>query len=112
MPPQKSSFQVREVERRINKQLRKFSEQQAVVIPEPAKQIIRSSLLAITIDPSPLWRRDMDKFKFVQRDMIERLPSLLSEVASASPFRKIDTFTLLHLMSGILERVCPFDKPR
>jgi hypothetical protein len=47
----------------------------------------------------------------VQQDAINKLPELLDELAKGSPDRtNINTFVLLHMMSGITERICPFDK--
>ena len=54
-----------------------------------------------------------DGLREVQQDAINKLPDLLDEIAKNSPNGKnINTFTLLHMMSGILEKICPFDKPQ
>jgi hypothetical protein len=54
-----------------------------------------------------------DGLREVQQDAINKLPDLLDDIAKNFPDGKnIDTFTMLHRMGGILDRICPFDKLR
>lgn len=56
------------------------------------------------------WRMDFERFSL---DAINKLPGLLDEIEKNSPDGKnIDTLTLLHRVSGILDRICPFEKLR
>jgi hypothetical protein len=89
-------------------------------ISEQAQQIIVAAVSAITYDPHPGWRLPTGMqpwpsietgLREVQLDAIKKLPELLDEIAEKCPGRKnINTFILLHLASGILDKICPFDK--
>lgn len=87
-------------------------EHKPIEISKKAKQIITTSILAIVDDPFPYWRAEKIDLRRVQAELIARLPGLLYEVADRSPGRRITTFTLLHMLSDFLDRICPFEKVR
>jgi hypothetical protein len=111
---------MRDIAEQIDHQLQIWQKERSARIPEQAKQIIVAAVSAIVYDPHPGWRLpgamgfslSMDEgLREVQQDAINKLPALLDEVANGSPDRtNINTFVLLHMMSGITERICPFDK--
>jgi len=97
-----------------------WRQQRAADVSEQSKQIIVAAVSAILYDPHPGWRLPTgmtpwpsmgEGLREVQQDAIDKLPELLDEVARLSPGgRTINAFVLLHAVSAILDRICPFDK--
>ena len=111
---------MRDIAQQIHHKIREWQRKKAAGIPEQSQQIIVAAVSAIAYDPHPGWclpsgvapNPSMETgLREVQQDPIKKLPELLDEVAKASPGGKnIYTFTLLHLTSSILDRICPFNK--
>jgi hypothetical protein len=111
-----------DIAEQIHLQLHAWQKESGARISEQAKQIIVAAVSAIVYDPHPGWRLPSGMGPWpskeaglgeVQQDAINKLPELLDEVARKSPDGKsVNTFMLLHMMAGILDRICPFDKLR
>jgi hypothetical protein len=120
--PTKIGAVVADIAEQIQHQLHAWQIRRSARIPEQAQQVVIAAVSAIVYDPHPGWRLPSgmgfwismeDGLREVQQDAINKLPDLLDEIAMSSPDGKnIDTFTLLHRMSGVLDRICPFDKLR
>jgi hypothetical protein len=113
---------MRDIAEQIHHEMYEWQRTRSARIPEQAQQIVVAAVSAITYDPHPGWHlpSGMEPYpsmetglQEVQQDAIKKLPKLLDEVAEKSPGgRNVNTFTLLHLLSGILDRICPFNKLR
>lgn len=113
---------MRDIAEQIHHEMHEWQRSRAARIPEQAQQIVVAAVSAISYDPHPGWRlpSGMEPFptmdaglREVQQDALKKLPELLDEVAGKSPGGKnINTFTLLHLMSSTLDKICPFRKPQ
>jgi hypothetical protein len=109
-----------DITEQIHNELHEWQRKRAARIPEQAQQIIVAAVSAIIYDPYPGWclPSGMEPwpsmeagFREIQQDAIKKLPMLLDEVAEKSPGgTNINTFTLLHLISSILDKICPFAK--
>ena len=109
-----------DIAEQIHHEMHAWQRDRSARIPEQAQQIIVSAVSAIIYDPHPGWRLPShmepwvsmaDGLREVQQDAIKKLPELLDELAQESPDGKnINTFILLHRISGILDKICPFDK--
>jgi hypothetical protein len=98
------SLSYREIERAV----RDASEGLPVLVTPEARDIIATTLHAIVSDPSPRWRGTREQMlEGVQHEMIDRLPKLLLEFGG-----RVDTFSLLHRLGQVLDRICPFEKAR
>lgn len=87
----------------------------SVVVTSKARQLIKTTLLAVVDDPSPEWNANPYQLRYTQEEMIRKLPSLLREIASSDDRRgtfplRIDTFLFLHAISRLLDQICPFEK--
>ena len=100
----------RQKRKRIAVEISRFENRERIRVSAPAKEIITTTLLAITDDPNPDWSGPSPES--VQSELISQLPMLLREVPIQSDGRRVNTFTLLHVISAILDRACPFEKPR
>lgn len=104
----------------IRNKILAWQKQSAITVSEQAKQIIVATVSAIAYDPHPGWRLPTDMVPWpsaeeglreVQQDAISKLPEILNDIAAQYPDqKKINTFTLLHVASTILDRMCPFNK--
>jgi hypothetical protein len=109
-----------DIAEQIHHQLQAWQKARSARIPEQALQIIVGAISAIVYDPHPGWRLPSqmgpnlsmsDGLREVQQDAINKLPEFLDDVAQKSPDGKnINTFVLLHRMSGLLDEFCPFAK--
>jgi hypothetical protein len=109
-----------DIAEQIREEIRAWQKQSGVTISEQALQIIVAAVSAIVYDPHPDWRLPEGIWPWpskdqgleeVQQDAIRNLQGILVELASKSPgATNINTFTLLHEASNILDRICPFDK--
>jgi hypothetical protein len=109
-----------DIAEQIREVIRAWQKQSGVSVSEQALQIIVAAVSAIVYDPHPDWRLPEGIFPWptkgqgleeVQQDAIKNLQELLNELAEKSPGEaKINTFTLLHEASNMLDRICPFDK--
>lgn len=111
-----------DIAEQIHHEMHDWQRRREAGISEQAQQIIVAAVSAIAYDPHPGWclPSGMEPWpsmeaglREVQQDAIKKLPELLDEVARKSPDGKnINTFILLHMVSGILDKICPFDKWR
>jgi hypothetical protein len=78
--------------------------------------IIADCCNAILEDPHPSWPHfilnDRDRLAAFQTDAINALPLQILFVAEQAGTQRVTTFDLLHAMSRILDRICPFEKPQ
>jgi hypothetical protein len=82
-------------------------------VPQPLEELITSSVDAITADPNPNWQEtNTERLSQFQRRVIEQIPSLLSEIPRYPESIMPNTFDVLHSISDILDKICPFEKPR
>ena len=82
------------------------------IVTSQAYEIIIQSISAISDDPSHQWSiKDHGDLRNAQNNIISSIPNILSELESYAGTSRIDTFTLLHSISGLLDSICPFDKP-
>jgi hypothetical protein len=109
-----------DIAEQIRKEIRVWQKQSGASVSEQAQQIIVAAVSAIVYDPQPGWRLPAEMVPWpsldeglreVQQDAIKKIPELLDDIVKRSPGdATINTFTLLHYSSNILDRICPFDK--
>jgi hypothetical protein len=79
-----------------------------------ASAMLYSMVDAVTRDPHPSWRTEMDfagpALDSFQKDMIGRLQGRLMEMPVNNKNGMISTFDLLHAVSSIIDAICPFSK--
>lgn len=109
-----------DIAEQIRNKIFEWQKQRAASVSEQAKQIIVATVSAVAYDPHPGWRLPSEMMPWpsmqeglreVQQDAINKIPEILDRIAEQSPDEKtINTFTLLHVAPGILDKMCPFDK--
>ena len=108
-----------EIRRQVDLAFKRLSERFGITASGRVKHLICEIIQSIVLDPSPDWNvRGRPELESVQRTFIQNLPDMLENmVIEDSPntvfrqYRKIETFALLHSISSILDRICPFEKP-
>jgi len=83
-----------------------------ITVTPVAANLIYDMIDAVTRDPHPSWEpklapNDYDGF---QRSMIDRIADELLKLPSAMGAKRISTFDVLHHVSSIVDRLCPFEK--
>lgn len=109
-----------DIAEQIRSEIRAWQKQSGVSISEQVLQIIVAAVSAIVYDPHPGWRlpagvlpwpSEGDALQEIQQDAIRKLPGVFVQLAEkSSGGLHINTFTLLHEASNILDEICPFDK--
>lgn len=78
-----------------------------IVLSSAARELLYGIVDAVTRDPHPNWReRQADNLDETQRSMIGHIIEELKKL----PTNRVTTFDLLHSVSAIVDRLCPFQK--
>jgi len=83
-----------------------------ITVTPVAANLIYDMIDAVTRDPHPSWAAKLtpNGYDGFQRSMIEKMSDELMRFPSAVKSQRITTFDLLHHVSSIVDRLCPFEK--
>lgn len=98
----------------FQRMLNEVASKQDIKLSPTAAEMLYNMVDAVTRDPHPSWRSDdklktSEAFDAFQRDMIDKLAPELSTIPYDKKER-MTTFDLLHKVSPILDKICPFKK--
>jgi len=89
----------------------KFVSKSGIKVSAQAQAIIHDLLNSIVVDAHPRWRERSPKPQKVFDEFVEKIPSLLQEIAESEKVDKIiTTWDILHWLSSRLDVMWPYPK--
>jgi hypothetical protein len=84
-----------------------------IEVSKHTRVLIHNLLTGIREDPSTLWQGTTMEFDSAYREMEDRVPQLLDQLASETAVsKKVSIFDAMHWLSTNLDNICPIPKVR